>query len=206
MPISYQERRKRWVRLAEEFPPALREHISLRNVEAAASLSSDAQSTLAEALDAGLKQIPAAIRLLKQRPNLSAEGLLRSLKRPKVTSEKVEQTSPILNLPAQPTRPHDERNLAELADLFLTSLVSNTIAAQSLAGNEQFAPLLNLVRARHELFESPIFSSETTIVVLCNFTLRLTAQLEQLIADRPPYRQALLQSKVKWFEPHKRQS
>jgi hypothetical protein len=44
MSETYQSKRERWQRLMESLPAGLREHISLRNVEAVAALSLQVQA------------------------------------------------------------------------------------------------------------------------------------------------------------------
>ncbi len=52
MSETYQSKRERWQRLLESLPVGLREHVSLRNVEAVAALAPQAQ----ERLESGWKE------------------------------------------------------------------------------------------------------------------------------------------------------
>ena len=58
MSETYKSKRERWQRLLESLPIDLREHVSLRNVEAVAALTSQAKARLVEALHSGLKRLP----------------------------------------------------------------------------------------------------------------------------------------------------
>ena len=76
MSETYQSKRERWQRMLEALPVGLREHVSLRNVEAVAALPSQAQKRLAEAIQAGLKRLPRAVEQLRVNPNTSVADLL----------------------------------------------------------------------------------------------------------------------------------
>lgn len=54
MSETYQSKRERRQRVLENLPVGLREHVSLHNIEAVASLSPQAQMRLLEAIQAGL--------------------------------------------------------------------------------------------------------------------------------------------------------
>ena len=77
MSETYRSKRERWQRLLETLPAGLREHVSLRNVEAVAALSAQAQQRLAEAAAAGLKCLPQAVEQLKLNPTTSVTDLLK---------------------------------------------------------------------------------------------------------------------------------
>jgi len=79
MSETYQSKRERWQRMLESLPIDLREHVSLRNVEAVASLTSQAQERLAEALHSGLKRLPRAVEQLRINPDTSVAELLNLL-------------------------------------------------------------------------------------------------------------------------------
>ena len=58
MSETYQSKQERRQRLLESLPVSLRPHVSVRNIEAVAALSTQAQARLLEAIQAGLKRIP----------------------------------------------------------------------------------------------------------------------------------------------------
>ncbi len=62
--------------MLESLPVGLREHVSLRNVEAVSTLSLSAQARLAEAIQSGLKRLPRAIEQLRADPDTSITNLL----------------------------------------------------------------------------------------------------------------------------------
>jgi hypothetical protein len=77
MSETYRSKRERWQRLLESLPASLREHVSLRNVEAVAALSPQAQARLAEAIQAGLKRLPRALEQLRSNPETPVAHLLQ---------------------------------------------------------------------------------------------------------------------------------
>jgi hypothetical protein len=79
MTENYASKRERWQRLLDALPESLRGHISLRNVEAVSALSPQAQGTLAQAIQAGLKRLPRAIELLDKAPDLTVPELLEKV-------------------------------------------------------------------------------------------------------------------------------
>src|SRR5512138_3234892 len=76
MSETYQSKRERWQRLLESLPVGLREHVSLRNVEAVAALAPRAQQRLVEAIQSGLKRLPRAVEQLKIDPSTCVADLL----------------------------------------------------------------------------------------------------------------------------------
>ena len=65
MSETYQSKQERRQRLLESLPASLRAHVSVRNIEAVAALSIQAQARLLEAIQAGLKRLPRAIDQLR---------------------------------------------------------------------------------------------------------------------------------------------
>jgi hypothetical protein len=63
MSETYRSKQERWQRLLESLPAGLRPHVSVRNIEAVAALSKQAQAHLLEAIQAGLKRGSSAILL-----------------------------------------------------------------------------------------------------------------------------------------------
>ncbi|MEP0805717.1 MAG: hypothetical protein HRF47_09520 [Chloroflexota bacterium] len=76
MSETYRSKRERWQRTLESLPAGLRERVSLRNVEAVAALTPQAQERLAEAIQADLKRIPRAVEQLQINPDTSVPDLL----------------------------------------------------------------------------------------------------------------------------------
>ncbi len=76
MSEKYQAKRERRQRMLDALPAGLRQHVSLRNVEAVAALSPQAQLRLLEAIQAGLKRLPHAIEQLHGDPETSVADLL----------------------------------------------------------------------------------------------------------------------------------
>jgi hypothetical protein len=112
MPIKYAERKKRRQALLQGLVPELRQRLALRYVEAVIKLPPQAQRTLAEALSAGLHNIPETIATLQEHPRTSVEEVLRARK------DRCQKESPAsevssVGLPAKP----DPDALAELSGL-----------------------------------------------------------------------------------------
>lgn len=76
MSETYQSKRDRRQRMLEALPVGLREQVSLRNVEAVAALSPQAQMRLLDAIQAGLTRLPRAIEQLRADPETSVADLL----------------------------------------------------------------------------------------------------------------------------------
>ena len=76
MSETYQSKRERRQRILATLPAELRRHVSMRNVEAVASLPPQAQTRLTEAIQAGLKRLPRAIEQLKADPDTPVAELL----------------------------------------------------------------------------------------------------------------------------------
>ena len=196
MPISYAERKKRRQTLLQGFPLELRQHLALRHVEAVAKLPPEAQHTLAGALSAGLRRLPAAIAYLQNQPQASVEDVLRACK----DGRDGEST-----LPAPETgRPWsladpDPGALAELSDLLQSCFPGMPgMTARALAADELLSGVLAIVRARQACFRSTSIQSELVFVVLCGLALRFIDELNRLMASRPHYRGALVQSGLVW--------
>jgi len=194
---SYESRRKRWLQLKETLPESLKERIPLRNVQDTAQLPAEAQQTLSLALDGGLKQIPTALRTLKQNPATSAAELLAA-DRHKGQSQPGEH-QPVLRgeiIIAKPVASEiDERDVITLAELFRSiSPGANAISAEFWA--KEKPKLLSIVRSHRAFLESN--SSEVDFVVFCAFLLQMFKDADHRLAEQPSYRNALSLSSLVW--------
>ncbi|MGD2156081.1 MAG: hypothetical protein PVG14_06445 [Anaerolineales bacterium] len=190
MPIPYAQRRQRRQQLLEELPPGLRGRIALRNVEAVAKLTPEAQQKLMEAIDAGAR-IPAAIRYTKENPEATVNEIVSKChrkagkRRQRAAAEKSVSSTP-----------HDLNKLADLLQVCFPDMPRST--AKAMAGSELLSEVLSIVRAQRTCFESRHAESDFVVVVLCGLALRTIDRLNQIIPKRLIYRQALQQSGVKW--------
>jgi hypothetical protein len=186
MPVPYEQRRRRRQQLVEGLPPGLRGRIALRNVEAVAKLPPEAQRRLAEAIDTGVR-IPAAIAHLKRNPGAKVEDIMKAAGRRGRNVSKGNATSP---------GPTDLSLLADLLQTCFPDMPRTT--AEAMAGSELLSEVLGALCAQQACFESHHAESEFVVVVLCGLALKTIERLNQLIPQRPIYRQAIQQSGVPW--------
>lgn len=125
MTETYPSKRARWLGQAELLPPELQQRIPLRNISAVTTMPYQAQMTLAKALDAGIKRIPPAIRLLKTNPAATVAEVLQTRRR----SKRVRQPD-LTDLAAHlqaviadiQNHPQKEQQAAKFCDLLIRSV------------------------------------------------------------------------------------
>jgi hypothetical protein len=186
MPITYEQRRRRRQRLVEGLPPGLRGRIALRNVEAVAKLPPEAQGRLAEAIDAGVR-IPAAIGHLKENPGATVAEIEEAAGQRGRKAQRGKAPSP---------GPNDMSLLADLLQTCFPDMPRTT--AEAMAGSELLSGVLGIVCAQRACFEARHGESDFVIVVLCGLALKTIERLNQIIPQRPIYRQAVQQSGLEW--------
>jgi hypothetical protein len=183
MSETYQSKRERWQRLLESLPVALREHISLRNVETVAALTLQAQERLLEAVQAGLKRLPRAVEQLRVSSDTSVADLLNPPAR--------EIATPSSSFPQ-----HIHNELADLIQLCFPDMPR--ISAEALANAEVMNVARQTAQAHHQLFESTHLHTDFVMMVMYALIRRTLEQLEQEIQDMPALRQAFDQSPLPW--------
>lgn len=177
MSESYHAKRERWQRLLEALPENLRGHVSLRNVEAVASLTPQAQQRLGEAIRAGLKRLPRAVEQLRLNPTTPISDLL--------------------NPPSPTTGP--EQTLSsdlrkELADLIQSCYPDMPrLSADALAQAEAMQIVRDLARTVHHVFASPHLKADFVLVVLYAMMRQVMERLEEVISNTPACRQVFAQ-------------
>jgi len=196
MPISYAERKKRRQAMLQGLAPELRQRLALRHVEAVAKLPQEAQRTLAGVLSAGLRGVSDAVALLQAQPRASVEEVLRAGKDGRQgESSRSASKADLSWSSADP----DPEALAELSDLLQSCFPGMpSMTAGALAADELLSDALALVCARQACFRSTSIQSELVFVVLCGLALRFIDDLNRLMASRPHYRGALVQSGLVW--------
>jgi len=198
MPIAYAERKKRRQELLNQLAPELRDHLALRHVEGVAKLSREGQRTLAEALTAGLRNIPDAITFLMEQRQASVEEVLRASKNGRLGEALTPAPNTVLSWsPADP----DPDALAELSDLLQNCFPGMAgMTVRALAADDLLSDVLLLARARRTCFHSKSIQSELVFVALCGLALRFIDELNLLMDSRSHYRGALEQSGIfaKW--------
>src|SRR5574341_1505881 len=196
MPISYAERKKRRQAMLQQLVPELGQRLALRHVEAVAKLPQEAQRALAGALSAGLRRLPAAIAYLQEQPQASVEEMLRAC----VDGRNGESTlrAPGADQPWLLADP-DPGALAELSGLLRDCFPGMPeMTAEALAADELLSDVLALVHARRACFRSRSIQSELVFVVLCGLALGFIDELNRLMASRPHYQGAFVQSGLVW--------
>lgn len=183
MSETYQSKRERWQRLLETLPIGLREHMSLRNVEAVAALPPHAQGRLMEAIEAGLKRLPTAIEQLKIDPNASVSELLNPSSQPVVSQ--VSQSS--------------QRIYSDLADLFQLCFPDMPrISAEALANSDVMEIARMTAQAHSQLLESSYLKTDFVVMVVYGLMRQTLERLEEIIEQTSTLRQAFDQSSLPW--------
>jgi hypothetical protein len=183
MSETYRSKRERWQRLLETLPAGLREHVSLRNVEAVAALPPQAQQRLAEAIAAGLKRLPQAVEQLKIDSNTPLSDLLNPPAHP--SAEQSPQSS--------------QQIYKELADLFQLCFPDMPrISAEALANSDVLEIARTTAHAHSQLLESNYLNTDFVMMVLYGLMCQTLERLEEVIEQTPTLRQAFEQSSLPW--------
>jgi hypothetical protein len=183
MSETYQSKRERWQRLLESLPAGLREHVSIRNVEAVASLPQPAQARLAEAIQSGLKRLPRALEQLRDNPETSVANLLK----------------PPTQSPSAQTFEFNEQTHRDLADLIQMCFPDMPrLSAESLASAEVMELARQTAQVHHNLFESNHLRTDFILIVLYALLHQTLERLEEVIAETPTLQQTIHQSALPW--------
>jgi hypothetical protein len=183
MSETYQSKRERWQRLLDSLPADLRNHVSLRNVEAVAALSPQAQTRLTEAIQAGLKRLPRAIEQLRIKPDTSVTELLNP---------------PTPAIPAQPADipQHIQKELTDLIQLCFPDMPG--ISADALAGADVMEVTRLIAHAHAQIFKSKHLRTDFVVLVLYGLMRQSLERLEEVIQQSPALSQAFSQSPLPW--------
>lgn len=186
MSETYQSKRERWQRMLESLPEGLREHVSLRNVEAVAALTPQAQERLAEAIQAGLKRIPRAVEQLRTNPNTSVADLLNP---PTHFLAEPPQEAPDFSQ-------HIQKQLADLIQQCFPDIPR--ISAEALANSDVMDVARNVAQAHEQLFKSNHMRTDFVMMALYGLMRQTLERLEEVIEESPALRQAFHQSHLPW--------
>ncbi len=181
MTENYASKRERWQKLLDALPESLCGHISLRNVEAVSALSPEAQGTLAQAIQAGLKRLPRAIELLGKTPELTVSELLE-----KASAEQESVKKAVV--PDTDT----QRRLADLIQFCYPDM--NRISANALCESEALAGVLQIVSALESMFASPHLNSDFVLVIFHACLKQALKHMNTKLAENPAFQQAVSQS------------
>ncbi len=182
MTETYASKRERWQKLLDALPANLRGHISLRNIEAVSRLTPQAQETLAQAIQAGLKRLPRAIELLESAPGLSVVELLEKVS---AARELTGESAPLPN-------PDTRRRLADLVQFCYPDMPR--LSAEALCEAEALSGVLQVVSAQESLFVSPHLNSDFVLVIFHACLKQTLERLEAKTAGNPAFQQAVSQS------------
>ena len=186
MSETYQSKRERWQRLLESLPTVLREHVSLRNVEAVAALTPPAQEQLAAAIQAGLKRIPRAIEQLRTNPNISVADLINPPAQFVAGPPQLASDSP----------QHIQKQLADLIQGCFPDMPR--VSAEALAEAEVMDVARRVAQAHDQLFQSNHVRTDFVMMVLYGLMRQTLERLEEIIEDTPALRQAFDQGGLPW--------
>jgi len=183
MSENYQSKRERWQHMQEALPASLRPHVSLRNVEAVASLSPQAQTRLIEAIQAGLKRLPRAIEQLKANPDTPVSELLN----PAQAATNPTQAGPQIEVS------QEIRN--ELADLVQACYPDMPrLSAKALVEAEAMQVAGEVAQILADLFNSEHLKADFVLVTLYALIADALERFETLIAESPAAQGVLAQS------------
>jgi hypothetical protein len=184
MSETYQSKRERWQRMLEALPVGLQKHISLRNVEAVAGLTPQAQERLAEAIQAGLKRIPRAVEQLRVEPNTSVADLLNP------------PPLPVTESPSTDFPQHIQNELADLIQQCFPDMPR--MSAEALASSDVMEVARHTAQAHLLLFESNHLQTDFVVMVLYGLMRQSLEHLEEVIVNSPALRQAFDQGRLPW--------
>ena len=184
MSESYQSKQERRQRLLESLPEGLRQHVSVRNIEAVAALSPQAQTRLLEAVQAGLKRLPRAIEQLRADPQTSVADLLAPPAQPET------------ELPAQN---HSASIGQEVADLIQECFPDMPrVSAEALANADVMETVRSVAEIHQQVFKSSHLKTDFIMLALYGLMRQTLEHLEEIIKESPALRQVFEQGDLPW--------
>jgi hypothetical protein len=176
MSESYQSKQERRQRLLESMPEGLRPHVSVRNIEAVAALSPQAQTRLLEAIQAGLKRLPRAIEQLRVDPQTSIADLLDPPAQPET------------ELPAQNDSASIGQDVADrIQECFPTM---PRVSAEALADADVMQVVRSVAETHRQVFRSNHLKTDFVMLTLYGLIRQTLERLEEIIEETPALRQA----------------
>ncbi len=176
MSESYQSKQERRQRLLESMPEGLRPHVSVRNIEAVAALSPQAQTRLLETVQAGLKRLPRAIEQLRADPQTSVADLLAP------------PTQPETELPAQNHSASIGQDVADLIQECFPDMPR--VSAEALADADVMQVVRSVAETHQQVFKSNHIKTDFIMLTLHGLVRQTLEQLEEIIEETPALRQA----------------
>ena len=176
MSETYQSKQERRQRLLESLPASLRPHISVRNIEAVAALSTQAQAHLLEAIHAGLKRLPRAIEQLRADPETSVADLLNS---------------PAQSETELPVQSDSSSTGLEVADLIQECFPDmRRVSAEALADADVMQVVRSVAETHQQVFKSNHIKTDFVMLTLYGLIRQTLERLEEMIEETPALRQA----------------
>ncbi len=170
--------------MVETLSPGLREHVSLRNVEAVAALPPQAQARLLEAVQAGLKRLPRAIEQLRADPNTSLADLLDP------------PVQPEMGLPVQHISSNIQKEIADMLQLCFPDMPR--VSAEALAEADVMEIARTIAQAHQGLFQSSHIKTDFVMLTLYGLMRQTLERLEDVIKQNTALRQAFEQGQAPW--------
>ena len=184
MSETYQSKQERRQRLLESLPVSLRPHVSVRNIEAVAALSTQAQAHLLEAMQAGLKRLPRAIEQLRANPDTAVTDLLNPPSQP--------LTEPIIQTDSSTV----QQAVADLIQECFPDMPR--VSAEALADADVMQIVRTIAQTHQQLFKSRHIQTDFVMLALYGLIRQTLEQMEELIEDTPALRQAFEQGHLPW--------
>lgn len=180
MSETYQSKRERRQRMLEALPVGLREHVSLRNVEAVAALSPQAQMRLLEAILTGLTRVPRAIEQLRADPQTSVSDLLDP-------PSQVDTVIP----PIQSDPSSISKDVADQIQECFPDMPR--VSAEALADAEVMQVVRSVAETHGQVFKSSHIKTDFVMLALYGLMRQSLNKLEEIIEETPALRQAFEQ-------------
>ncbi len=176
MSESYQSKQERRQRLLESLPADLRPHVSVRNIEAVAALSPQAQMRLLEAVQAGLKRLPRALEQLRADPETSVADLLDPPAQPET------------ELPVQSDSSSIGQAVADLIQECFPDMPR--LSAEALADADVMQIVRSVAETHQRIFRSSHIKTDFIMLTLYGLVRQTLERLEEMIEETPALRQA----------------
>ncbi len=184
MSETYQSKQERRQRLLESLPVDLRPHVSVRNIEAVAALSTQAQSRLLEAIQSGLKRLPRAIEQLRADPDTSVADLLNP------------SSQPITEILIQTDTSTIQQKVADLLQECFPDMPR--VSAEALANADVMEIARTLAQTHQQLFKTNHIRTDFVMLTLYGLMRQTLEGLEDIIEESPALRQAFEQGDLPW--------
>jgi hypothetical protein len=184
MSETYQSKQERRQRLLESLPVSLRPHVSVRNIEAVAALSTQAQARLLEAIQAGLKRLPRAIDQLRANPDTSVADLLNP------------PVQPVTEILIQTDIATVQQAVADLIQECFPDMPR--VSAEALADADVMQIVRTIAQTHQQLFRSNHIQTDFVMLTLYGLMRQTLEQMEELIENTPALRQAFEQGHLPW--------